>query len=312
MKSLFNKSPPARGAWIATTIPRICRPGGRSRLPRGGRGSQHRASRRTAPSHRVASREGGVDRNCFALWPGRPHRVASREGGVDRNIPLLLGQAPRATSPPARGAWIATPMTMDRWTMIPVASREGGVDRNIGRPHSSTAIHVASREGGVDRNQFLAAWYLASECRLPRGGRGSQHVGVDLAGVLDLSPPARGAWIATPLGASGWTLPLSPPARGAWIATRCTRTRQASRRVASREGGVDRNQAGMVDELTRVRRLPRGGRGSQPEGASIRIDRLSRLPRGGRGSQPARRPAHRGSPVSPPARGAWIATWRSR
>ena len=58
----------------------------------------------------VATREGGVDRNPFAVSMTSRGCVATREGGVDRNekSSLLLehGQA----SPPARVAWIETGM----------------------------------------------------------------------------------------------------------------------------------------------------------------------------------------------------------
>ena len=79
----------------------------------------------------VASREGGVDRNRMVrirlsvCWA-----VASREGGVDRNQ-LALSQSHREVrSPPARGAWIATPRIRNVSKSPTVASREGGVDRN--------------------------------------------------------------------------------------------------------------------------------------------------------------------------------------
>ena len=106
-------------------------------------------------------------------------------------------------SPPARGAWIATEAADNR-------------GYNPGRV-------VASREGGVDRKHrvdHVARHDQAMAGRLPRGGRGSQHL--------------------------------------------VTARISCSVTVASREGGVDRN------DLSRAtggppckRRLPRGGRGSQ-------------------------------------------------
>ena len=181
---------------------------------------------------------------------------------------------------------------MDRNTRPPtwralarVASREGGVDRNPAPCPCRSAGSVASREGGVDRN--------VSSLLIRRIGRvASREGGVDrnLFGdperEPDLSPPARGAWIAT--------LHVPALAFDAWVASReggVDRNIGAIRitrpiRVASREGGVDRNRV-RFEALEDVgRRLPRGGRGSQRQ-----LDP---------GVQPEE--------VSPPARGAWIAT----
>ena len=143
-------SPPARGAWIATLLSYPTAKHVWGRLPRGGRGSQLAQDEVLAGPEHVASREGGVDRN--ALW-GRYFW-------------------PAHTSPPARGAWIATRGL--RQTCLPraVASREGGVDRNTLRLSGRSTPEVASREGGVDRN-----------CCTPfvRGRRGvaSREGGVD-------------------------------------------------------------------------------------------------------------------------------------
>ena len=214
------ESPPARGAWIATACRATLRDSGcvasreggvdrnyggpdvlsarRSRLPRGGRGSQravglaHRLDRerrlprggrgsqlfgdgnyqivpRSPPARgawiatasmagpwtreAVASREGGVDRNTTRHRRRHPDAVASREGGVDRN--RLQSEAPHR-----RG---------------PVASREGGVDRNNATQLIEKIIRVASREGGVDRNTLPGGFTCQVASRLPRGGRGSQH-----------------------------------------------------------------------------------------------------------------------------------------
>ena len=62
----------------------------------------------------------------------------------------------------------------------------------------------------------------------------------------------------------------SPPARGAWIATseRTCVNQGLPDGVASREGGVDRNQSSPdVGHMVGFDpcRLPRGGRGSQRE-----------------------------------------------
>ena len=182
----------------------------------------------------VASREGGVDRNSSGSEPGRllgPADVASREGGVDRNIytehRYVTGSA---LSPPARGAWIATCMAS--------ALRE--------RP-------VISRSPPA-----RGAWIATVSLDRQYQGHSSR-----------LSPPARGAWIATRSSRSPSVnlTSESPPARGAWIATsmRWQRLVSCSDRVASREGGVDRNYGGRVrfGSSGARRRLPRGGRGSQ-------------------------------------------------
>ena len=75
-------------------------------------------------------------------------------------------------SPPARGAWIATPvrdLSVDR---INVASREGGVDRNGYAERTVKQRIVASREGGVDRNVLL-------RFEAHSGGVASREGGVD-------------------------------------------------------------------------------------------------------------------------------------
>ena len=78
-----------------------------------------------------------------------------------------------------------------------VATREGGVDRNIDDIKSLGSVDVATREGGVDRNDFTAR---------------------DRDGKLK-SPPARVAWIETPLRNLKNKAKESPPARVAWIET---------------------------------------------------------------------------------------------
>ena len=78
-------SPPARVAWIETL-----------------------RNSRPALRQRVATREGGVDRNLHVGDVHRPGRVATREGGVDRNNEILA-------------------LTI---VLTTVATREGGVDRN--------------------------------------------------------------------------------------------------------------------------------------------------------------------------------------
>ena len=87
MSYTYKESPPARVAWIETQI----------------------SNGRPAPL-RVATREGGVDRNWRCLNKNELPPVATREGGVDRNIAVFsLG------------------------SVTAVATREGGVDRNFAR-----------------------------------------------------------------------------------------------------------------------------------------------------------------------------------
>ena len=102
-----------------------------------------------------------------------------------------------------------------------VATREGGVDRNFQILIAGEVVHfVATREGGVDRN------FESKNAVLP----------------LFESPPARVAWIETTE-----TLAMieeqqkSPPARVAWIETQDHCAKRRACRVATREGGVDRN-----------------------------------------------------------------------
>ena len=63
---------------------------------------------RAAEETKVATREGGVDRNFFDAQKGHFVAVATREGGVDRNLLELLFLGLRQLSPPARVAWIET------------------------------------------------------------------------------------------------------------------------------------------------------------------------------------------------------------
>ena len=56
----------------------------------------------------VATREGGVDRNTLVDADTVRNLVATREGGVDRNKNDTVSLCPCITSPPARVAWIET------------------------------------------------------------------------------------------------------------------------------------------------------------------------------------------------------------
>ena len=170
-------------------------------------------------------------------------------------------------------------------------------------------VHVASREGGVDRNKRRWTCRAYRAGRLPRGGRGSQLTDELRQGAITrrlprggrgsqpgarsawspsrpASPPARGAWIATPCGRGRGSRPGSPPARGAWIATPSIRCRTALTVVASREGGVDRND--QTDHIMA------SGMSSPPARGAWIATRSA--------------PGPCSSPWSPPARGAWIAT----
>ena len=64
---------------------------------------------RSSCQFRVATREGGVDRNSGAKVPPGVSGVATREGGVDRNSAVLPSPLTVRPSPPARVAWIETP-----------------------------------------------------------------------------------------------------------------------------------------------------------------------------------------------------------
>ena len=57
---------------------------------------------------KVATREGGVDRNSSAMYKQQCQAVATREGGVDRNIVIARKNGKTLLSPPARVAWIET------------------------------------------------------------------------------------------------------------------------------------------------------------------------------------------------------------
>ena len=63
----------------------------------------------TIKHKKVATREGGVDRNmAHVSMELRELTVATREGGVDRNDWHLAPLVDAVLSPPARVAWIET------------------------------------------------------------------------------------------------------------------------------------------------------------------------------------------------------------
>ena len=83
-------SPPARVAWIET----LCRGVG-------------------CAICRVATREGGVDRNTIRIIKRIEKTVvATREGGVDRNSQNMAVYQKIKESPPARVAWIETTLVI--------------------------------------------------------------------------------------------------------------------------------------------------------------------------------------------------------
>ena len=57
-------------------------------------------------------------------------KVATREGGVDRNMTIESSKEAGSASPPARVAWIETLCSRSSCQNLRVATREGGVDRN--------------------------------------------------------------------------------------------------------------------------------------------------------------------------------------
>ena len=103
----------------------------------------------------------------------RTARVATREGGVDRNTMAGFNVPHIAMSPPARVAWIETDISENADKNITVATREGGVDRNILRDDVV--------RGGVQSPPARVAWIETSASadgkntssrRHPRGWRG--------------------------------------------------------------------------------------------------------------------------------------------
>ena len=128
-----------------------------------------------SPRRAVAPREGGVDRNTItrtapqSIWKSPPAR------GAWIATPAWRRMLPCLQSPPARGAWIATrtsrDSSVDSWRSPPA---RGAWIATIGRTPLPATVGVAPREGGVDRNSNAGQVLCRAE-----------------------SPPARGAWIAT-------------------------------------------------------------------------------------------------------------------
>ena len=327
---------PRGGRGSQLVVCRVYTDGGR-RLPRGGRGSQPHD---TAGSDQAGGRlpRGGRGSQHPEGSATARRDVASREGGVDRNMSRPPGSGGARASPPARGAWIATfirSVSALQASRLPRGGRGSqlldpvvlghargrlprggrgsqpvGVDDHGGRAGSppargawiantvqSSGSNAASRSPPA-RGAWIATMrdarsWSSTGSRLPRGGRGSQHVRFPATYVPFVSPPARGAWIAT-IRQAGFESPASVASReGGVDRNRDIMYNSAAKPVASREGGVDRNSrtgrraaAHRVFPVRDASRLPRGGRGSQRRGTRTRS---------------------RGC-VSPPARGAWIAT----
>ena len=167
----------------------------------------------------VATHEGGVDRNGSGLCFFSSLLVATHEGGVDRNRIENASRGDSTASPPTRVAWIETYQIHRCQRYAAVATHEGGVDRNNKHPAVSSFCHVATHEGGVDRNVHTMLSSISQ----------------------GLSPPTRVAWIETMFRLPSATAIKSPPTRVAWIETRIVANDLAVNRVATHEGGVDRN-----------------------------------------------------------------------
>ena len=72
-----------------------------------------------------------MDRNDYpVVIDVEDNKVATREGGVDRNNSGVIPSYSSMRSPPARVAWIETDLTDEVFDGAVVATREGGVDRN--------------------------------------------------------------------------------------------------------------------------------------------------------------------------------------
>ena len=103
-----RKSPPARVAWIETITLYIRLRHLRVATREGGVDRNIDMEREQLCRQHVATREGGVDRNNGYIAELHKGEVATREGGVDRNLPTIADAAVGIVSPPARVAWIET------------------------------------------------------------------------------------------------------------------------------------------------------------------------------------------------------------
>ena len=88
----------------------------------------------------------------------------------------------RDGSPPARVAWIETPLIGQMECSSRVATREGGVDRNTLVVLILSQVIVATREGGVDRN-FWTDEMTGEECKVATREGGVDRNTVELMEV---------------------------------------------------------------------------------------------------------------------------------
>ena len=139
-----------------------------------------------------------MDRNNKGEHSVAVPAVATREGGVDRNCLGITHTRLGQSSPPARVAWIETNQDQNCNSRELVATREGGVDRNVPAAlEIREKAMVATREGGVDRNVQGDAVLVVAGVATREGGvdRNISRLGILHGGTA--SPPARVAWIET-------------------------------------------------------------------------------------------------------------------
>ena len=205
--------------------------------PSRGRGSKPSSSRRGRSSARRSPLRGGVDRNNDADWVGSSDLVApSRGRGSKRRYDACRGGgktvAPsrgrgskrgpisRSTISSARrpfaGAWIETGLLRaSRVALVVAPSRGRGSKQARLSDHSRRG--ESPLRGGVDRNNILADKVVAVASR-----------------------PFAGAWIETPIPASGWTRRHLAPSRGRG-SKQPLHHHHAPGNLSPLRGGVDRN-----------------------------------------------------------------------
>ena len=167
------------------------------------------------------------------------NRVASRAGGVDRNVYASMRHpGSECSSPPARGAWIATEVviasTVHRRKVSPPAR---------GAWIATSYIRSRRPPFGTESPPARGAWIAT--------GRGHASI----TSMVARSPPARGAWIATCLELDGG---------------RVTHCRSRLPR-GGRGSQLKRGMSSGSEHAQGSRRLPRGGRGSQPDAVAPEI-----------------------------------------
>ena len=92
-----------------------------------------------------------MDRNIRGIILLPAVTVATREGGGDRNAFAVGFVVTSKPSPPARVAWIETPMQKLQIQKYPVATREGGVDRNT----NANTVSVAAGQSPPARVAWI-------------------------------------------------------------------------------------------------------------------------------------------------------------